>query len=338
MGILNPVFRLAGNWAAPGGQDARLTILFYHRVLPSPDPLLHDVPDARDFNAHMRALSEVFRTFSLDEALERLAAGTLPARSACVTFDDGYRDNFEVACPILKRYRIPATFYIASDFLDQGRMFNDTVIESMRRLPNGAVDLQWIGLGTQNVQCPQSRAELARKFIHTVKYFSADERLAACEQLQSLITEPLPTTLMMSSDHVRALIDEGMTVGGHTCSHPILARVSDETAWKEINDNRERLTSLLGFAPRHFAYPNGRPGLDFNAAHIEMIRRAGYVSAVTTACGVSTRASDPYQLPRLAPWHRDGTRLCMSLLRNALKHDNTLSAGSPNSIASCAKP
>lgn len=318
MAVLDSFFRAACNFASPGGRHGRLTILFYHRVLPRPDPLLPDVPDAREFEMHMSVLSRVFRVLSIDEAIERLSLGTLPARSVCITFDDGYRDNFEVACPILKRHGLVATFFVASDFLDRGRMFNDTIIEAVRHLPSGIVDLSWAGLGKREVGCIASRIDLANAFVSAVKYLSIDERIETCARLQDVVATPLPDDLMMTSDQVRALAREGMSIGGHTCSHPILAKIPPEMAWREIVGNRDHLASLLDTPPRCFAYPNGRPGTDFLPEHVQMVQDAGYRSAVSTAWGVATETTDRFQLPRFAPWHHGASRLCVSLLRNAI--------------------
>ena len=114
--------------------------------------------------------------------VDRLKRGTLPARAACITFDDGYRDNFEVACPILQRYGLTGTFFVATDFLDGGRMFNDTVIEAVRRIPTGKVDLSWVGLGEMQVDDIASRAALMSAFIKAIKYLPIDERAQASER------------------------------------------------------------------------------------------------------------------------------------------------------------
>lgn len=339
MSILDSLFRVAAHVAAPGGTRARLTIFLYHRVLAAPDPLLPTEPDAAVFDTQMRVAADLFNVLSLDNAVERLLRGTLPARAACITFDDGYRDNFEVACPILRRYGLTGTFFIATDFLDGGRMFNDTVLETVRRLPHGRVDLSWIGLGEMHVSDLASRANLMDAFIRAVKYLPVDQRAAACERLGALAEGELPSHLMMSSEQVRSLKQTGMDVGGHTLAHPILAQTSPEEARRQIVLNRDRLTTLLGAAPRHFAYPNGRPGQDYRSEHVTMVRDAGYTSAVSTARGVATPADDRFQLPRFAPWHHEENRLRASLLRNvafgtgANRVDNAADAATQNNLA-----
>lgn len=319
MMLAAPLYRIATGRLSPGGAHGRLAILFYHRVLPESDPLLPDVFDARTFDAQLRVLADLFNVLPMDDAIDGLASGTLPKRALCITFDDGYRDNHDVVLPILRSHGLSATFYIASGFLDGGCMFNDRVLETVRRLPPGPLDLEWLGLGMRSVSDPRSRETLSEDIVRAIKYSTLEQREEACARLASLATEPLPPDLMMTSDQVLALHRAGMTIGGHTLDHPILSRLPEADARRQIERNRERLASLLGRAPRHFAYPNGRPDDDYTAVHAAMVREAGYSSAVSTARGSCSRDSDPFQLPRFAPWHAEPNRFVVSLLRNLME-------------------
>ncbi len=317
----HPVFRWIGCLASPGGRRARLSILLYHRVVPEFDPLLPGEPDADLFDIQMRTVASVFRVLPLDEAVERLFAGTLPARSACITFDDGYRNNFEIAYPILRRHGLTATFFIATGYLGGGRMFNDTVVETVRSLPPGPLDLDWIGLGTRTIGPRGSRSSLLSDFIAAVKTMPAHERDAASERLAGHeLRAHLPTDLMMTPEQVRLLAQGGMSIGGHTVDHPILSALGREEAWLQIRRNRDELTSLVGSAPSTFAYPNGKPG-DYAEEHVQMVERAGYSAAVSTTCAVATRHSNRYDLPRTGIWHRRPLRMAASLLLGARRAD-----------------
>src|SRR6185295_12429728 len=94
----------------------RLLILTYHRVRPEPDGLITDNAHAAGFRRQMQVLARAFAVLPLIEAVERMLAGTLPSRAVCITFDDGYADNAEVAAPILADFGLPATFFIATGF------------------------------------------------------------------------------------------------------------------------------------------------------------------------------------------------------------------------------
>ena len=130
------------NIASPAGPRARLSVLVFHRVLPGVDPLYPEAMDATRFTQICHWVRSMFSVLPLDEAVRRMRAGTLPERALAVTFDDGYADNLQVAMPILNRLGLPATFFIATGFLDGGCMWNDTVIESFRRTALPDLDLR----------------------------------------------------------------------------------------------------------------------------------------------------------------------------------------------------
>lgn len=312
--------RLLSRFTSPGGPSGRFTVLLYHRVLASADPLLPSDPDAATFDSQLSVLSRVFNVLPLQEALDRLREGSLPPRSICITFDDGYRDNLEIAAPILRRHGIVATFFIATGFLDGGRMMHDSVIEAVRRIAPGTYDLEWLGLGQRRIDDLASRSALIDAVVGAVKYLPFAERRDTCERFAALSPTPLPTDLMMTSRQVQELAESGMHIGAHTHDHPILNRLEPEAAREQITRNVETLTRLIGIAPRLFAYPNGKPTLDYGPAHVDIVRHAGFDAAVSVCFGTVARNTDHFQIPRFAPWDRDPTRLAFRVALHPLRH------------------
>jgi peptidoglycan/xylan/chitin deacetylase (PgdA/CDA1 family) len=310
------LLRAAAGALAPGGASGKLTILIYHRVLATPDPLLPGEVDATRFSVQMELVARMFALLPLREAVGYLRTGGLPPRAACITFDDGYRDNHDVALPILQRLGIPATFFVASGFLDGGRMWNDTVIETVRRTGGTALDLTSLGLGLHPIDGVEQRRRTMESLIGSLKYREPLERVRVVERIAECAGVALPDDLMMSSAQVKALADAGMEIGGHTVNHPILARSSADAAEMEISAGKARLEQITGRAVRLFAYPNGRPGRDYAAEHVEQAKRAGFEAAVSTAWGVATLGCDTYQLPRFTPWDRSELAFGLRLLRN----------------------
>ena len=141
--MLTPVLSLL----SPTGERARLSILILHRVLPEPDALDPYAIDAPYFDAMCGWMMQAFKVLPLDEAVRRLRSGTLPARAAAITFDDGDADNHDVALPILQRHGLSATFFVATGYLNGGRRFNDSVTETLRRAAGPAIDLRHTLLG-----------------------------------------------------------------------------------------------------------------------------------------------------------------------------------------------
>lgn len=300
---------------SPGGSSG-LSILIYHRVLTRPDPLFPGEVDQVEFNRQLGLLKSMFNVIPLLDAVHHLRAGTLPPRAACITFDDGYADNAEVAMPILQKHGLPATFFIATGFLDGGRMWNDTVIELVRRTPGPTLDARALGLGLHPTGSIQERSKAIGALIGQLKYLGLEQRLAQVEQLAALAGCSLPDDLMMRSEQVRELRRGGMDIGAHTVRHPILATLTPEEARAEIGNGKRALEDILGERVPLFAYPNGKPGTDYRAEHVAIVRELGFDGAVSTAWGSSRGNVDLFQLPRFSPWDRDRLRFTLRLAKN----------------------
>jgi peptidoglycan/xylan/chitin deacetylase (PgdA/CDA1 family) len=123
---------------------------------------------------------------------------------------------------------------------------------------------------------------------------------------------------MMRTEQVRTLVAAGMTVGGHTVTHPILSRLPDDEARAEIRAGRDALHDITGQPVRLFAYPNGKPDEDYCAPHVAMTRELGFAAALCTRWGAADASSDRYQLPRFTPWGSTFARFGVGLARNHL--------------------
>lgn len=301
---------------APGGRNGKLSIFIFHRVLPEADPLLPFEPSADDFDWMVRFISRAFTVLPLSEAASRLKSGTLPPAAATITFDDGYADNLLVAWPILKRYQVPATFFIATAFLEGGRMWNDDVIEAFRLTTNDELDLSEFDLGIHQLNGAASRVKGYEAVLGKLKYFEHKLRSEIAAEIASRCGVPKIAELMMTHRQLRQLHDEGAEIGGHTRTHPILERLDDSAALQEIESGKQELEALLGTAVRVFAYPNGVPGRDCSARHAEMARQAGFEAAVSTRQACATPASDIFQLPRFTPWDRTPLKFAMRSMIN----------------------
>jgi peptidoglycan/xylan/chitin deacetylase (PgdA/CDA1 family) len=296
----------------------KLTILVGHRVHPAVDALFPNAADAARFDEVLSWVSAALNVIPLAEAIDMLRADRLPDRAACITFDDGYADNVDVALPILLRHRLSATFFITTGFLDGGRMWNDTIIEAVRRARGTTLDLSFLGLGCRVVDTPQSRRLVIDEIIGRVKYLPPVVRQEQVDKLAHAIGEDLPRDIMMRSDQVRSLYAAGMSIGAHTVTHPILMELDPAEALAEIRCGREALESIVGARVSVFAYPNGQPGTDYGTAHVAMVRDLGFSAALSTRRGTADASSDLYQLPRFGPWGKTFLRFGIDLARNYL--------------------
>lgn len=315
-GVISAAIRQAARMLSPGGTRGRLIILAYHRVLREPDPMRSFEVDSVTFDWQMSAICRHFAVLPLTEAIHRLKMRSLPPRALCVTFDDGYADNYEVAYPILKRWRVPATFFVATGYLDGGMMWNDQLIEAIRHARGELLDLRQMGLATYRISSMKERAETAMSVLYEIRYLAPRDRMGALKRLTDIIGAPSPPSIMMTSSQVRSLCDGGMEVGGHTVNHPILTRIAADEARTEIMEGKTRLESIVGDKLSLFAYPNGRPGKDYDARHVEMVKKAGFTAAVSTAWGAARFPVNLYQLPRIMPWDRAPSGFMLRLLRS----------------------
>ncbi len=297
----------------------RLSIFIFHRVLPKHDPLMPGEPSIEEFDAIIRWIKKDFRIYTLGEALERFQHKSEGKPIAAITFDDGYADNFHHALPILKKNGIAATFFIATGYLDGGRMWNDTIIESIRLAPLGELDLTSAGMDRYILNDHNSRLSCIHKLISSCKYLEPSIRCFTANSIATLCTSELPTNLMMRSDNLQAMHEHGMEIGAHTVTHPILPRLSISEVKAEIGYGRETLQGIIGSNIDYFAYPNGQPRVDYLPEHVEILRHIGFKAAVSTAWGAVSRYSNFYELPRFTPWDRSQIAFRARAFSNSLK-------------------
>jgi peptidoglycan/xylan/chitin deacetylase (PgdA/CDA1 family) len=305
---------------SPAGARAPLSILIFHRVHSTSDPLYPDEPDAPRFEMLMMWVKRWFNVLPLSSAVEGLRRGSLPGRAAAITFDDGYADNCDVALPILRRLELPATFFVATGFINGGRMWNDTVIEAVRAVATPRFDLRAAKLGSYPTGTLAEKRATIDVILNATKYLPQEERDEVTSAIEKAAGKALPDDIMMTDDQLRTLRDAGMEIGAHTRTHPILAKCSPAEAESEIAKGRDDLERVLGAPPTLFAYPNGKPGRDYDSTHVEIVRRVGFQAAVSTSWGVARRGDDLFQLPRFTPWSRKsvpfGLRLAQNLASN----------------------
>jgi len=301
---------------SPEGARGRLSIVMFHRVRTAPDALFPDEIDASAFRARLGWLRRWFNVLPLDDAVGALARGMLPERALCVTFDDGYADNAMVALPLLREAGIHATFFVATSFLDGGRMWNDTVIEAVRIARGPRLNLAKVGLGEHAVATVAERRATIDRLIGKIKYAGVGRRDDLVAAVASAAAVPLPDDLMMSSAQLRTLAAEGMGIGAHTHTHPILARLDESVAHREIAEGREILAAIVRQPITLFAYPNGKPDTDYTHAHVRMVGELGFSAAVTTAPGAARVGDALHELPRFSPWDRTALRYGARLARN----------------------
>jgi hypothetical protein len=201
-------------------------------------------------------------------------------------------------------------------------MWNDSVIELVRTTARRELRLGPLGLpGISTIfsETTTQRRAAIRSLLRVIKYQKPQERDASIAFLlgeAGLQPASLPNDLMMTSDQIRALRGAGMQIGAHTVNHPILATLSADEARMEIAESRDVLQRLLSEPIDLFAYPNGKPNVDYTERDCALVRDLGFSAAVSTSWGVARAGADLHQLPRFTPWDWTKVKFGLRLARN----------------------
>jgi len=281
----------------------RYQILAYHRISPESHPFFQPTPPAV-FEQHVRFLKRCYRVMPLSELVARSQAGEVPERAIAITFDDGYRDCYEFAFPILKKYRAPATVFVATGVIETGDvLWHDRVFDALRfatveraqlsdpELPELAVDPKSLRRSLQQVRkrFRSLHGEARRKLIDEVERKLKPERPAGAEPR------------MLTWKQIREMRQAGIEFGSHTVSHPILSEIPKAEVMWELRESMLRLSEELGSPVSSFAYPNGGE-LDYNDYVKEALIECGYTYAVTTRAGINRPFENPFELKRDLAW------------------------------------
>jgi peptidoglycan/xylan/chitin deacetylase (PgdA/CDA1 family) len=296
----------------------RLSILIYHRVLPKEDFMRPNEPTVDTFDWQMELISKYFSPLSLTDALALMEKGMLPKNAICVTFDDGYADNEKYALPILTKWKVPATVFVSTAFINGGIMWNDIVIEVLRN-SGEQFCLDSIGLGTHITKTNDQKREAAYDIISRIKHMESSKRSDVIKSIVSICTTKLPTDLMLKDEELLNLVKAGIEIGGHTVNHPILAKLSNEKVLEEVLQGKNTLEKIINKKIRYFAYPNGKPSQDYKLDQVEMVKKSGFEAALSTVWGVSSSKSDKFQLARFTPWDKTPEKFLLRLLLNQRK-------------------
>jgi peptidoglycan/xylan/chitin deacetylase (PgdA/CDA1 family) len=286
-------------------QRRRLAILTFHGVeaegLSPPCSYVHDVATLRRELEYVR---RCFHVLPLEEALERLYAGTLPDRAAAITFDDGTRNLLTHAAPVLREVGLPAALFLATGPMGTDEtLWPDRLWLAFARTNASEVDLTVFGLGTVSLTSAADRGSACATVAERLKEIPDGERMARVESLIATLKPELDGDggpfRMLSWDEAHALASDGnVTLHPHSVTHPILSRCSDDKVEREVFESCATLERETGRIPSVFAYPNGRPQ-DFDERAKAALRSRGVRWALASTSGLAHRNSDPLALPRM---------------------------------------
>jgi peptidoglycan/xylan/chitin deacetylase (PgdA/CDA1 family) len=232
---------------------------------------------------------------------------SLPPNAVTVTVDDGYRNFLTSGHPIFKKHRIPTTIYAVASFADRRLwIWTDRLAFVLEKTGKKAVTVEIEKGHALDLDVSSAAARSAGFFTlcEGLKLVPNPRRLEFLSAFAMLCDvevppQPPPDRESLSWEEMRDLAAEGVEIGCHTDSHPILSRVSDPAELaSEIRGAKELMEARLKLKVDHFCYPNGRE-IDISAAAVACVQEAGFTSAVTCSYGLNTLKADRLRIRRL---------------------------------------
>ena len=281
-------------------------ILMYHRF--AGEAADRKLPQ-QEFARQMKFLRDQgYNVMALPELAEKLAKGEPPPRTVAVTVDDGYEDFHRYALPVLREYKIPATIFVANDFVDQKLWLWPDVVE-FAIMTTRKPTLSHVRDGRETVYALGSPAERRKVWSsigdHLLSMSDRDRGnaiRALCEQLEVTVPmEPTDEFRAMDWEQARECHEAGIEIGAHTMKHAILTSMPEPEAEAEITHSKQDIERRLGAPCRSFAYPNGTTA-DYNEAIKTMVARAGFTNA-SVAFHDGQRSLDLMELRRFSMGH-----------------------------------
>jgi len=277
-----------------------LTVLCYHRVADRSGAgefsnlVVNCSPES--FEREVAFLKDHYNIISVEEAVAALRLKKdLPPDSLSITFDDGYRDNYTNAFPVLKKYRVSAAVFLTADFIgnDKGLIWTDLITHLIDSTKKGFIDIPRIGKYCLEGLKRREKAEIS--IIQHLNKLDSAER----DKIIDLVSDELDVKfdpgiaggVYLSGSEISEMSRSGMIFGSHGCSHSIFTRVKPARARREAVDSKARIEQITGKTTRFFAYPNGSR-LDFNDETAGILKQAGYEAAFTTVHGVNRQSGD----------------------------------------------
>ena len=293
-------------------------VIMFHRLVERPHPFRPGY-DLDEFRWICRELAAHYTVLPLAQ-LERLRrSGRLPAGAVAITFDDGYACNLKLGLPILRSLNLPATIFVTTSAVG-----GDAPLWTSR--------VSWI---LEHARC-DSDARASEVFGRQIKLHSLQQRIESLnwltERLKRVDSDQREATIsrlgaelgvesfggladeMLTWQQVRELESQGISIGAHTLTHPILSRCSDAEVEREILGGKEELESQLGHPVTTFAYPNGTPA-DYDARAVKAIQRGGFSAAYTTVYGANTARTPAHQQRRITLYMPTRALTCIQLER-----------------------
>ncbi len=298
------------------GRRKQLLILMYHDLVPNssayPINGTQDRPSGLAFECQIRAILKDFRAITMEKAVKEIdERGDLLENSVAITFDDGYRSVYEIAWPIMRKYGVSATVFLATDWIDgKASLWWDDLEELIRVGDLSRVDLKEFSrefkinsaiIDLQRLHDTHYKDLLLNRLSMFLMKQPTSVQKGAVEYLRrSILDDPsiaLAVPQPLSWDQIRDLAAQGMEFGSHTRSHANLSHVESQEAYDDITGSKTIIENQIRKKVIGFAYPYGFDIAGYSR-FLPMLKEIGFDYACLSWWGCNTAQTDRYLLYR----------------------------------------
>ena len=283
----------------------RFHIIPYHMVVDKPNGFYPEI-SIHDFERQVAQLYKNYNVISLDEIVERVTRRESLRRCVAITFDDGFRDNYEKAYPILKQYGVPATIFLTTGYIEGEKSpwfikLRHIFMKTRRTHFQFRMWNQAFSIPMRSSLERYEASEVVMKYLMNstdVEKYLVLERLS--EELEANESMEL-SNIMLNWEQIREMSKNGIDFGAHTVNHPVLTRVPISEAEEEIVKSKDTIEYKLGKPVTSFAYPFGNR-TQYSVEFFEILEKYKFNCAVTAERGSNGYGTELFALNRGAPW------------------------------------
>lgn len=257
----------------------QLAILLYHSICPNDGNWFGSEVSPTNFNIQMEYFSRKYEILSLNDLVVKFKQPkSLPANAVVITFDDGYKNNYVYAYPILKKYSMPATIFVTTGNIGNGQMFWwDKVAYVLDHTTASHIQLDEIG--DFILKSKFDRQNARSSIVEKLKTLSEKQKNLMVSKLLYLANTTIPhnmgNELRLSWEEIKEMSNQRITFGAHSVSHAILTRVSPEQAKYEILQSKKDIEENTKLRVTAFSYPNG----DYEPMLVKFVKDSGFECA-----------------------------------------------------------
>lgn len=312
------VFGILGITSAFGGIyrmiRPNLLIVYYHKIVNRlsdipPDScqrLTGEIVTAEVFDEQMKYLSERYDIVSFEELFNNILCGSESRKNAAaITFDDAYREVYNTAWPILKKYNIPATIFCPGEVILKGEKFKPLWVDKLIYILDKTKLKSFQIFKEHQIFNLEEHRQKRSTFLYLVNYLrllTSKERNYVlnmlAEKLRINVSDKELKNYYITPKHIKEMQESGQRFEPHTMTHADLAKSSEEEIIKEVKQSKEVIERITGRQCKYFSYPFGEKH-SFDKLCINTLKKNGFIGAVSTIDGINHYGDDPYKLKRV---------------------------------------